>query len=32
MMIAVKTNVKTAHQCWTSEEGRGLGFNIAIQG
>ena len=32
MMISVTTNFKTAHQCWTSEEGRGLGFNIAIQG
>ena len=32
MMIAVKTNVKTAHQCWTSQGGLGLGFNIAIQG
>ena len=32
MMIAVRTNVKTSHQCWTSEEGRGLGFNIATLG
>jgi inorganic pyrophosphatase len=32
MMIAVKTNVKTAHQCWTSQGGLGLGFGIAIRG
>ena len=32
MMIAVKTNVKTAHQCWTSQGGLGLGFGVAIQG
>ena len=32
MMIAVKTNVKTAHQCWTSQSGLGLGFGVAFQG
>ena len=31
-VTSIKTNVKTPHQCWTSEESRGLGFNIAIQG
>ena len=32
MMIAVKTNVKTSYQCWTSQGCLRLGFNIAIQG
>lgn len=32
MMIAVKTNVKTAYQCWAVEGGLGAGYAVAIRG